>query len=207
MRAGRVLRVVATLVCGGLIAAACSSGTPKATTTTTTSTTSTTTHRTTTTTAVAPTTAGTTTTTGIAPCTQVSVTPGQTQGAAGTIIGTVTLAAVGAGSCTTEGYPSLTRYNPSGSIVPTTVVQGLTMHVAGPPSQPPALVTLSPTQEAEFTFQYSDVVSGAETSCAVSSTLSVMTPGGTSPSSPVPLSISACNNGTVDVSPIYPTSG
>jgi hypothetical protein len=201
MRAGRILRVVATTVCGGLIAAACSSGTPSTTTTTTT--TSTTVHGTTTTTGVAPTTASTTTTTGIAPCTQVSVTPGQTQGAAGTIIGTVTLAAVGAGSCTTEGYPNLTRFNAGGVVVPTTVVQGLTTHIAGPPSQPPALVTLSPSQKAEFTFQYSDVVTGTETSCAVSSTLSVTTPGATRPSSPVPLSISACNNGTVDVSPIY----
>ncbi len=202
MRAGRILRVVAMTACGGLIAAACSSGTPSTTTTTSTSV-----HRTTTTTGVPPTTASTTTTTGIAPCTQVSATPGQTQGAAGTIIGTVTLAAVGTGSCTTEGYPSLTRYNSSGAVVPTTVVQGLTTHIAGPPSQPPALVTLSAGQKAEFTFQYSDVVTGSETSCAVSSTLSVTTPGATSPSSPVPLTISACNNGTVDVSPIYTATG
>jgi hypothetical protein len=202
MRAGRILRVVAMTACGGLIAAACSSGTPSTTTTTSTSV-----HRTTTTTGVAPTTASTTTTTGIASCTQVSATPGQTQGAAGTIIGTVTLAAVGAGSCTTEGYPNLTRYNSSGAVVPTTVVQGLTTHIAGPPSQPPALITLSAGQKAEFTFQYSDVVTGSETSCAVSSTLSVTTPGATSPSSPVPLAISACNNGTVDVSPIYIATG
>ncbi len=204
MRAGRILRVVATLACGGLIAAACSSGTPSSTTTTTT----TTAHRTTTTTGATPTTAGTTTTTGIAPCMQVSATPGQTQGAAGTIIGTITLAAVGSASCTTEGYPNLTRYNTSGAVVPTNVVQGLTTHLAGPPSQPPALVTLSAGQQAEFTFQYSDVVTGSETSCAISSTLSVTTPGATTPSAPVPLSISACNNGTVEVSPIYAaTSG
>ena len=101
MRAGRILRVVATLACGGLIAAACSSGTPSTTTTTTT----TTGHRTTTTTGVTPTTAGTTTTTGIAPCTQVSVTPGQTQGAAGTIIGTITLAAVGTAQLHDRGLP------------------------------------------------------------------------------------------------------
>jgi hypothetical protein len=200
MRAGRILRVVVTLACGGLIAAACSSGTPSTTTTTTT-----TVHRTTTTTVVTPTTASTTTTTtaGIASCKQVSVTPGQTQGAAGTIIGTVTLTAVGSGTCTIEGYPNLTRYNASGAVVPTTVVQGLTTHIAGPPSQPAALVTLASSQQAQFTFQYSDVVTGSETSCAVSSTLSVTTPGATSPSTPAPLAISACNSGTVDVSPIY----
>jgi hypothetical protein len=204
-RAGRILRVVAAMACGGLIAAACSSGTPSTTPTTTT----TTAHRatTTTTTGVTPTTAGTTTTTGIPACAKVSVTPGQTQGAAGTIIGTVTLAAAGTGTCTTEGYPNLTRYTSSGAVVPTTVVQGLPTHVAGPASQPPALVTLSATQQAAFTFQYSDVVTGSETSCALSSTLSVTTPGATSASTPVPLPISACSNGTVDVSPIYASTG
>lgn len=197
-RPGRTLRVVATVLCGGLIAAACSNNKSHATTTTTTV------HHSTTTTGVVPTTASTTTTTGIGPCAQVSATPGQTQGAAGTIIGTVTLAEVGSSvPCTTEGYPTLTRYSSSGSIVPTTMVDGLTVDLSGPASQPAAVVTLSSTQQAEFTFQYSDVVTGSETSCAVSSTFSVFTPGATRASSPVSLSISACNNGTVDVSPIY----
>jgi Protein of unknown function (DUF4232) len=189
---------MATVLCGGLIAAACSSNKPHTSTTTTTL------QHSTTTTGVVPTTASTTSTTGIGPCAQVSATPGQTQGAAGTIIGTITLAEVGSsGPCTTEGYPNLTRYSASGATVPTTVVNGLTVNLSGPPSQPAALVTLSSSQKAEFTFQYSDVVTGSETSCAVSSTLSVFTPGATRASSPVPLSISACNNGTVHVSPIY----
>jgi hypothetical protein len=41
----------------------------------------------------------------------------------------------------------------------------------------------------------------------MSSTVSVTTPGATSPSAPVPLSISACNNGTVYVSPLYASTG
>ena len=196
MRPGRALRVMTMVVGAGLLAAACSSNAPSTTTTTAV-------HRTTTTTSVAPTTASTTTTTGLAACAQVSVTPGQTQGAAGTIIGTVTLALMGTGTCTIDGYPNLTRYDASGSIVPTTLVHGLTVNLSGPPSQPPSLVTLTSTQHAEFTFQYSDVVTGSETSCAVSSTLSVTTPGAASPSTPVPLTISACHNGTVDVSPVY----
>jgi hypothetical protein len=198
MRPGRILCMLATVVCGGLLAAACSSNSPNGLTTTTT-----TGHHATTTTAVPPTTASTTTTTGIGACAQVSLTPGQTQGAAGTIIGTVTLAEVGTGTCTIEGYPNLTRYNASGSIVTTTLVHGLTVDLSGPQSQPPALVTLTSTQQAAFTFQYSDVVTGSETSCAVSTTLSVTPPGAASPSTPVPLPISACNNGTVEVSPVY----
>jgi hypothetical protein len=200
MRPGRTLRVMAMMVGGGVIAAACSSNTPDTTTTTTTV------HRTTTTTGPPASTSSTTTTTGIAACAQVSVTPGQTQGAAGTIIGTVTVAEVGSGTCTVDGYPDLTRYA-GGSIVTTTVVHGLTMDLSGPQGQPPSLVTLTSTQQAEFTYQYSDVVTGSETSCAVSSTVSVTTPGATSASAPVPLSISACNNGTVDVSPLYASTG
>jgi hypothetical protein len=199
MRPGRILRVMAMMVGGGVIAAACSSNTPSTTTTTTV-------HRTTTTTGAPATSSSTTTTTGIAACAQVSVTPGQAQGAAGTIIGTVTVAEVGSGTCTVDGYPELTRYGASGSTVATTLVDGLTMDLSGPQGQPPSLVTLTSTQQAEFTFQYSDVVTGS-TSCVMSSTVSVTTPGATSPSAQVPLSISACNNGTVYVSPLYASTG
>jgi hypothetical protein len=197
MQARRVRRALMTVLVGGLIGAACSNNPSPGPTTTTT-----TVHRTTTTT-VPPTTASTTTTTGISACAQVSATPGQAQGAAGTIIGTVMLAEVGTGTCTINGYPTLTRFNASGATVVTTVVQGLTVNLSGPQSQPPTLVTLTPTQKAEFTYQFSDVVTGTETSCAVSTSLSVTTPGATTPSAKAPVTISACNNGTVDVSPVY----
>jgi len=198
MRARRARRVLMTVLFGGLVGAACSHNPSPGPTTTTT-----TVHRTTTTTAVPPTTASTTTTTGLAACAQVSATPGQAQGAAGTIVGTVTLAEVGTGTCTMDGYPSLTRFNASGATVVTTLVHGLTLNLSGPQSQPPALITLTPTRQAEFTYQFSDVVTGSETACAVSSSLSVTTPGATTASAPVTLTMSACNNGTVNVSPVY----
>jgi hypothetical protein len=201
MQARRVQRALMTVLVGGLVGAACSNNPSPGPSTTTT-----TVHRTTTTTTVPPTTASTTTTTGISACAQVSATPGQAQGAAGTIIGTVTLAEVGTGTCTINGYPSLTRFTASGATVVTTLVHGLTVNVSGPASQPPALVTLTPTQQAEFTYQFSDVVTGSETSCAVSTSLSVTTAGATTPSAKAPVSISACNNGTVDVSPVYAAS-
>jgi len=136
----------------------------------------------------------------------VSVTPGQTQGAAGTIVGTVTLAAVGTSACTMKGYPTLARFSAAGAALPTTVVDGLTINLSGPPTQPPALVTLTATQQAEFTFQYSDVPTGAQTPCATSTTLSVTAPGSSSPSEPEPLTMAPCNDGTVDVSPVYAAS-
>ena len=54
--------------------------------------------------------------------------------------------------------------------MPITVVNGLTVNLSGPPTQPPSVVTLTSGQQAEFTFQYSDVVTGSETQCASSTT-------------------------------------
>jgi hypothetical protein len=161
----RALCATAAFVCAALLLAACSSSPGHHTATGTTAP-----HKgttTTSTTSVPPTTAGTTTTTGIAACAQVTATPGQAQGAAGTIVGTVTLAEVGSGTCTMMGYPSLARFDSTGAPVATTVVDGLTVNLSGPPTAPPTLVTLTATQQAEFTFQYSDVTTGTETSCAV----------------------------------------
>jgi hypothetical protein len=145
----------------------------------------------------------TTSTTGISACAQVTATPGQTQGAAGTIIGTITVAEVGTGTCTMMGYPALARFGAGGASVPITLVHGITVNLSGPATQPPTLVTLTSTQQAEFTFQYNDVTTGTETSCATSTTLSVTTPGATRASAPIPLTMAPCNNGTVEVSPVY----
>jgi len=198
------LRVAAALACVGLIAAACSSspGSPTSTGTTAGS------HRTTTTTqstSVTSTTtaATTTTTTGIAACAQVTATPGQSQGAAGTIVGTITLAPVGSATCTMEGYPALARFSSSGATVPITVVNGLTVNLSGPPTQPPSVVTFTSGQQAEFTFEYSDVPTGNETQCASSSAVTVTPPGATTASAQIPLTMAPCNNGTVEVSPVY----
>ena len=199
----RALRVVAALLCAGLIAAACSSKPTAHTSTTTTGGSHTTT---TTATSVPPTTASTTTTTGIAACAQVTATPGQTQGAAGTIVGTITLTPVGSVTCTMEGYPALTRFSSSGATVPITVVDGLTVNLSGPPTQPPSPLTLTSGQQAEFTFEYSDVVTGSETSCASSTGLTVTSPGASVASAQVPLTMAPCNNATVEVSPVYAAS-
>ena len=198
------MRVAAALVCAGLIAAACSSSPGSHTSTGTTGGS----HSTTTTqsTSVTSTTAGTTTTTGIAACAQVTATPGQSQGAAGTIVGTITLAPVGSATCTMEGYPALARFSSSGATVPITVVDGLTVNLSGPPTQPPSVVTLASGQQAEFTFEYSDVVTGNETSCTSSSTVTVTPPGASTASAQVPLTMAPCNNGTVEVSPVYAAS-
>jgi hypothetical protein len=201
-RARRALGVAAALVCVGLIAAACSSSPGSHTSTGTTGGS----HGTTTTTkstSVTSTSASTTTSTGIAACAQVTATPGQSQGAAGTIVGTITLTPVGSAPCTMEGYPALARFSASGATVPIAVVNGLTVNLSGPPTQPPSEVTLTSGQQAEFTFEYSDVVTGNETQCASSTTVTVTPPGAATPSAKAPLTMAPCNNGTVEVSPVY----
>ncbi len=199
----RALCTTAAFVCAGLLASACSSSSGSHTTTGTTASHKTK-HTTTTTATAIPTTASTTTsTTALAACAQVTATPGQTQGAAGTIVGTVTLAEVGSGTCTMNGYPNLARFDSTGAPVATTVVDGLTVNLSGPAAEPPSLVTLTSTQQAEFTFQYSDVPTGSQTTCATSTTLSVTPPGATSASTPAPLTMAPCGNGTIEVSPVY----
>jgi hypothetical protein len=202
----RALRVAAALVCAGLIAAACSSSPGSHTTTSTTAHSHKTTTTTSTTSSVPPTTASTTTTAGVTACRLVTATPGQTQGAAGTIVGTITMTPVGSATCTMEGYPVLARFSSSGATVPITIVNGLTVNLSGPPTQPPSVVTLTSGQQAEFTFEYNDVVTGNETSCASSTTISVTPPGAAAASAPVPLTMAPCNNATVEVSPVYAAS-
>ncbi|HEX3793712.1 MAG TPA: DUF4232 domain-containing protein [Acidimicrobiales bacterium] len=197
------LRVAAGLLAVAALAAACSSSgghhgsgtkTPQGTQTTASTTTSTLpTSVLTTTTTAAPSTA----------CALVSGVAGQTQGAAGTIVGTVTLSPVGVSTCTLVGYPTLIRYSSTGAVVPVHVVDGLTVNLSGPATQPAAQVTLTASQPAEFTFQYSDVQTGSETTCAASSTLAVVTPGQTKGSAPFALAMSPCSGGTVEVSPFY----
>jgi hypothetical protein len=191
------------------MAAACSTGGGTHTSSDTTATTAP--HKSTTTTGnVTPAQSSTTTSTaGVAACSQVTATAGQSQGAAGTIIGTITLTAVGSATCTTLGYPSLARFSASGAPVPVTVVHGLTVNLSGPAVQPPSPVTLTSSRQGEFTYQYSDVPTGSETTCASSATVSVTVPGGSSGSPPAPLTMAPCDNSTVEVSPIYaaPTTG
>ena len=101
---------------------------------------------------------------------------------------------------TLNAYPASAQ---PGATVPITVVNGLTVNLSGPPTQPPSVVTLSSGQQAEFTFEYSDVPTGSQTQCAGSSTVTVTPPGASVASAPVPLTMAPCNNGTVEVSPVY----
>ena len=192
-----------------LLFAACSSSpSPSATSTTTTtahhpSSTSTTT---TTTTAAASSSSTTSSTAAVASC-SIKGTSGQGQGAAGTITGTVVLTNTGSTTCTVNGYPTLALYSGSQAPLTVTMVNGLTVDVSAQANAGPTTVTIAAGGTAQFAYQYSDVPTGAQTSCPQSEAASATLPNGGGSSPTFPLTMSPCNNGTVNVSPVYATSG
>lgn len=192
------------LVAGAaVVLAACSSSpsTPKHSTTTTraptsTSTTSastTSTSRSVTTTSAAGTTA----------CTRITASPGQGQGAAGTITGFVTVTNAGTTPCTVSGYPTMALFSGSGAPLTVTIVNGLSVSISTPANAPPTSFSVAPSATAQFAYQFSDVPVGTETSCPTSESASVTMPGSTTSSPPFQLAIGPCGNGTIRVSPVY----
>lgn len=205
-RLRRRAAVLGLLATGGLIAAACSSSpanTPNSRTTTTT----TAAASTTTTSSVATTSSTTTSTTATAVgCQGVTATPGQGQGAAGTITGTVTLSVSGSSSCSLLGYPTMSLFSSSGSPIPVTMVDGLSVNISSAANGPPATVNLSPNQKVQFTYQYSDVPVGSETTCPSSASATVTPPGATAATPRFTLALNPCDSGTIRVSPVYAAS-
>jgi hypothetical protein len=197
------LRALAGLACAlgaATLTAACSNS-PSPSTSTTTSTTGVTT---TSTAPASTTTSASTTTTAAASsaCNHLNPATGQSQGAAGTITGTITLTNTGP-ACVMNGYPSIGLYSTGGAALPTTVVDGLSVNVGGSANAPPSTVMLAGGSLATFTYQYSDVPSGSETSCPTSATAVVRAPGATTATARFALTIAPCSSGTVRVSPVY----
>jgi hypothetical protein len=195
---------LAVLAGAGLCLAACSSSpSPKHSTTTTTHH-ATTSSSSTTSTSSASTTSSTAA--GSAACNHISAAAGQSQGAAGTITGVVTVTNTGATPCTADGYPTMALYSGSGAPLTVTMVNGLTVNVTPQASAPPSSVTIAPSSTAQFAYQISDVPVGAQTSCPTSEQATTTMPGASASSAYFPLTIGPCNNGTIKVSPVYKAS-
>ena len=196
---------LALLAGAALLLAACSSSpsTPK--------------HSTTTTGAALPTTAATTTTT-LAPtttsttaaassaCNHITASAGQSQGAAGTITGVITVTNTGTSTCTANGYPVVALLSGSGAPLTVTMVNGLSVNLSGPANAAPSLVTVAPSSTAQFAYQYSDVPVGSETACPTSEMATATMPGATTASPTFALAVGPCGNGTIRVSPVYAPS-
>jgi hypothetical protein len=186
----------------GVVLAACSSSpsTPKHVTTTTRAATSTTSASTTTTTAASTTTSTSTPSTA---CNHVTGSPGQGQGAAGTITGLITVTNTGTAPCTVNGYPTMALLSGSGAPLPVTMVNGLSVMVSSAANAPPSSFSVAASSTAQFAYQFSDVPVGSETSCPTSESAQVTMPGATTASPTFQLAIGPCSNGTIRVSPVY----
>ncbi len=191
---------LAALAGAGLVLAACSSSpSPHHSTTTTTQ------RATTTSSSPTSTTAPTTSTTTAAPaaCNHITASAGQSQGAAGTITGVVTVTNTGPTTCTVNGYPTMGLYSGSGAPLTVTMVNGLSVNLSPPANAGPASVTIAPSATAQFAYQFSDVPVGSETSCPSSEQASTVMPDATTSSPAFALAIAPCGNGTIRVSPLY----
>jgi hypothetical protein len=193
---------LAFVACAAVVLAACSSSPskPKNVTTTTHAATTTSAPTTTSTTAAPATTSTAATSTA---CSHITASPGQGQGAAGTITGLVTITNASSAACTVNGYPTMALFSGSGAPLTVTIVNGLTVTVSSAANAPPSSVSVAPSSSAQFAYQYSDVPVGSETSCPTSESASVTMPGSTTSSPSFQLAIGPCGNGTIKVSPVY----
>ncbi len=185
-----------------MILAACSSSPSKSASSTSTSTT-TGHHNTASTTSTTAAPASSTTTSAAATSCSIKGASGQGQGAAGTITGTIIVTNVGSTPCTVNGYPTMALTSGSGAPLTVTIVDGLTVSVSPQANAGPSPVTIAANGTAQFAYQYSDVPTGAETSCPSSEAASVTLPNGGGSSPSFAFTASPCNNGTIHVSPVY----
>ncbi len=126
------------------------------------------------------------------------------EGAAGTILASVTLTKNTAGSCTVKGYPLLTLQDLSGSVLASRTLDSSPVQFpATKANEPPTLVSVSDGMSINFSLGYSDVPEGNET-CASVTSLAVQFASGASSVSVTPsYALQPCNNATLWVSPFY----
>jgi Protein of unknown function (DUF4232) len=135
---------------------------------------------------------------------QLKITPQTGSGAAGTIQQTILLQNTSTTACTLAGYPGMLMLTSNGSSLPTNVVRGgATFGVNNVPANAaPSTQRLNPQDVAAFVMSYSDVPSGTETSCPMSSQVEITPPNDTG-FAVVNLQIAPCSAGTIHVSPVY----
>ncbi len=128
---------------------------------------------------------------------QLSAAPWGTTGAAGTLELTVSLRNVGPAACALDGYPGAQLANAAGQALPTSVIRGGTSSFT---DQAPVAVVLEAGQSAYVDIGYSDVPTGT-TPCESASVL-WLTPPDDVTYVAIDASVTACDGGTVTVSPV-----
>ncbi len=124
------------------------------------------------------------------------------QGAAGTFELTFALHNTSASPCTMEGYPGAQLLDATGTELPTHVVSGGSLQFT---NFAPAPVVLAPGDTAYFNLAYSDVPTGAETTCPTAAQIEI-TPPHAVDHDVVTAHIVVCAAGTLTVSPVFSQS-
>jgi hypothetical protein len=137
---------------------------------------------------------------------QLAVTPGRAQGAAGSVGQTVQLRNLAHVTCTLEGYPGMLLLNASGHALPTVVHRGASVTVS---ARPVSLVTLTPGQSAAFDIGYASATGYANKRCPTSTRVEITPPNDFAALTinwrlqPFGGTIEALRCGLINVSPVY----
>lgn len=117
---------------------------------------------------------------------ELSVTPGQSQGAAGSITVPILFKNIGTRTCVLQGYPGVAGLNAANQQV-TQAVRTPFTHVG-----PPSAISIAPGQTASAPVQGSDVPVGSATTCTSYPSL-LVTPPNETHSQQVNVSLPGCN--------------
>ncbi|HEY3062970.1 MAG TPA: DUF4232 domain-containing protein, partial [Chloroflexota bacterium] len=134
-------------------------------------------------------------------CSSLAVSFVEAQGAAGTILDVLQLTNTSSSTCVLNGYVTVQMLDATDAPMPTVSVPGGGIFVGWPG---PSSVMLAPGASAPFGLAWSDVPTGAETSCAAAARLAVTPPGAVSALLLDGVSIAPCNGGRINVGPIRP---
>lgn len=122
-----------------------------------------------------------------------------TEGAAGTLEVSFALRNISSQSCPMDGFPGAQLLDAAGGQLPTSVVRGGSYPFT---DLAPAALTLGAGESAYFNLGYSDVPTGSETSCPTATQLEV-TPPNAEDHDTVAVQLTACDHGTLTVSPVF----
>ena len=129
----------------------------------------------------------------------------QGQGAAGTIMSSVTITQKSGAACTIDGWPLITLQDKSGAVLPSTSTHGRPglQFTDSRANLPPSALAMSVGSTATFSFAYTDVQVGT-TACVNAVTMSVQLQAGGSAITVTPAyPLQPCNNGELWISPLY----
>jgi hypothetical protein len=132
---------------------------------------------------------------------QLAVSFVEAQGAAGTILDTLQLTNISSSACVLNGYVTVQMLDAGSAPMPTIDSPGGGIFTGWPG---PFSFLLAPGAAAPFGLAWSDVPTGAETTCPPAASLAITPPGQVSALNVTLPFIAPCNSGTINVGPLRP---